>query len=152
MNRQIEELPPCEITIKSDGTWYHKGVPIIRKDIIKFFYEHMELDEKGRYIISWRNERCIVDVEDTAFFVQRVDKKGDGFLLYLSDETQEELDPETLYIGKENVLYCRVKDGKFPARFLRSAYYQIAEYIEEEDGKYFLTVKGKRYFIRHAED
>jgi hypothetical protein len=145
----VKELPPCEILIKADGKWYHKGVEIIRKDIINFFYEHLDLDEEGRYIISWRNEKCVVDVEDTAFFVQRVDKTKSGFLLYLSDGTQEELDPETLYVGKENVLYCRVKKGKFPAKFLRPAYYQIADYIEEEKGKYFITVNGKRYFIKN---
>jgi len=150
MIKNIEDLPPCEITIDKDGTWYHKGVQIIRKDIIKFFYEHMDLDEHGRYIISWKGEKCIVDVLDTAFFVQRVDQINGHFLLYISDETQEKLAPETLYIGKDNVLYCRIKSGKFPARFIRSAYYQIAEYIREENGRYFLTVNNKRYFLSYA--
>ncbi len=150
MLNSTNELPPCEILIKADGKWYHKGAEIIRKDIINFFYEHLELDEKGRYIISWRNEKCIVDVEDTAFFVQRVDKIEDGFLLYLSDGTQERLDPETIYVGKENILYCKVKRGKFPARFLRPAYYQIADYIEEENGRYFITIDGKRYYLENA--
>ncbi len=142
-----QDLPPCEITIKTDGKWYHKGAEIIRKDIIKFFYEHMDLDEKGRYVISWRNERCVVDVEDTAFFVQAVEKIDSSFILHLSDETQEKLDPNTLYIGERNVLYCRVKGGRFPARFLRPAYYQIANYIEEDKDGYFLYSEGKKYYL-----
>ncbi len=142
-----DDLPPCEIKIDKEGVWYHKGAEIIRKDIIKFFYEHMDLDEHGRYIISWRGERCVVDVEDTAYFVQRVERIDDRFILFLSDETQEELDPETLYI-KGDVLYCKVKKRKFPARFKRPAYYQIAEYIEEEDGKFFIRVKGKKYVLQ----
>lgn len=146
----IEDLPPCEIIIDKEGTWYYKGSRIIRKDIIKFFYEHMELDRHGRYIISWKDERCIVEVEDTAFFVQRVDKINGHYLLYISDETHEELDPESLYIGKDNVLYCKIKAGKFPARFTRSAYYQIAQHIEEENNRYFLTVNKKKYFLLHA--
>lgn len=142
-----QDLPPCEITIKTDGKWYHKGTEIIRKDIIKFFYEHIDLDEKGRYVISWRNERCVVDVEDTAFFVQAVEKIDSSFILHLSDETQEKLDPNTLYIGERNVLYCRVKGGRFPARFLRPAYYQIANYIEEDKDGYFLYSEGKKYYL-----
>ena len=145
-----KDLPPCEITIKADGKWYHKGAEIIRKDIIKFFYEHMDLDEQGRYIISWRNETCVVDVEDTAFFVQAVEKVVSSFILYLSDETREKLDLSTLYIGKENVLYCKVKGGKFPARFLRPAYYQIANYIEEDKEGYFLYSEGKKYYLKNA--
>ncbi|RLB09928.1 MAG: hypothetical protein DRG39_07015 [Deltaproteobacteria bacterium] len=152
MIKGSNDLPPCEITIDKEGIWYHKGAQIIRKDIIKFFYEHMELDEQGRYIISWKNERCVVDVMDTAFFVQRVDKIDGDFLLYISDETEERLDPESLYIGKDNVLYCQIKAGRFPARFVRPAYYQIAEYIEEENGRFFLKVNNKRYFLNYAQD
>ena len=152
MKGDMQDLPPCEIYIDTDGNWFHKGAQIIRKDIIKFFYEHMELDEHGRYIISWRDEKCVVYVADTAFFVQRVDKTDGNFLLYISDETQEKLDPQSLYIGKDNVLYCKIKDGKFPARFLRPAYYQITKYIEEENGKFFLKVDNKRYFLYHAQD
>ena len=32
----------------------------------------------------------------------------------------EPLDPATLEVGSDNVLYCRVKGGEFRARFLRS--------------------------------
>ncbi len=149
MYKDSEELPPCEITIDKEGIWYHKGAKIIRKDIIKFFYEHIDLDIYGRYIISWRNEKCIVDVEDTAFFIQRVDKVDNNFLLYINDDTQEKLEPDTLFINKNNVLYCKIKNKKFPAKFLRAAYYQIAEYIKEENGKYYIRVNNKKYFIKN---
>ena len=148
----MEELPPCQITIDTEGIWYYRGARIIRKDIIKFFYEHMELDEDGRYIISWKNEKCVLDVADTAFFVQRVERINRDFLLYISDDTQEKLDPKTLYIGKKNILYCKVKAGKFPARFVRAAYYQIAKYIEEENGDFFLMVGNQRYYLKYAQD
>jgi len=110
----------------------------------------MELNEQGQYIISWKGEKCIVEVEDTAFFIQRVDKENNGFLLYLNDDTKEYLNPKTLYIGKNNILYCKVKNGRFPAKFTRSAYYQIAEYIEEENSRYFLIVNDKKYFLNYV--
>jgi hypothetical protein len=67
--------------------------------------------------------------------------------LFLSDETQEDLSPETLYVGMENVLYCSVKADTFPARFDRPAYYQLAQNIEEGEESYFLRMNGKKYII-----
>ena len=67
-------------------------------------------------------------------------------MVSLSDDTEEELIPETLYLGEENVLYCRVKGGDFPARFNRAAYYQLAAHIEEEGG-FVLSINGRKFKI-----
>jgi hypothetical protein len=67
--------------------------------------------------------------------------------LNLSDDTEEELMPDTLCVGQDNVLYCRVKNRMFPARFNRAPYYQLAEYIEEENESYYLTLNGSKYNI-----
>ncbi len=93
-----------------------------------------------------------MDVEDTAFVVRRVSHvneetgKRAGFVLNLSDDTEEELMPDTLYMGEANVLYCRVKAGEFPARFNRPAYYQLAAHIEEEGG-FVLPINGRKFKI-----
>jgi uncharacterized protein len=124
---------------------------MIHRDIIRFFYDHMELDESGRYVIHWGEERCFLEVQDTAFVVQKVRFMEDGglqeFRLFLSDDTREALLPETLFVGEANVLYCKVKQGKFPARFHRPAYYQLADFVEEEDGRFYLPLNGKKYVI-----
>lgn len=145
-------MPPCFIFIDREGRWFHKGAEMIHRDIIRFFYDHMELEESGGYVIMWGEERCSLDVEDTAFVVQRVgfmeDEGAQVFQLFLSDDTRELLLPETLFVGDEDVLYCKVKQGKFPARFHRPAYYQIAEFVQEEDGRFYLPLNGKKYMIR----
>lgn len=149
-----EEIPPCMIYIDKDGRWYYEGAEIIRREIVLHFYRHMELDSRGRVIINWKGQRCYVDVEDTPFVVQRtahvVNEKGrqPRYDIYLNDGTREELAPESLRIGKDNVLYCRVKNGRFPARFSRPAYYQICEFIQEQEGAFFLPFKGKKHEIR----
>ena len=147
------DLPPCLIHIDKEGLWYHKGVQMIRRDFIRLFYRNMELDSEGRYVINWNGERCRVDVEDTAFVVRRViyedgERTGNArFLLNLSDDTEEDLMPDTIFIGDGNVLYCQVKNGAFPARFNRAAYYELAEYIEEKNGTFYLPCRGKKYDI-----
>ena len=152
------DIPPCLIYINKEGRWFYKGVEMIHRAFIRLFYQHMEIDSQGRYIINWGGDPCYVEVEDTPFVVRRTlfedgDKANNSrFTLFLSDDTQEDLFPDTLFIGNDNVLYCRVKNRTFPARFDRAAYYQLAEHVEEENNEYFLTLNGERYFIRRKGD
>ena len=150
---ETESIPPCLIFIDKEGRWYHKGAEMIHREFIHLFYQNMTLDSEGRYVIQWDGARCYVDVEDTAFVVTRVSlepgstSQSNRFLINLSDSTQETLAPDTLWVGKDHVLYCRVKSNAFPARFNRAAYYQLTEYIEEDNGFYFLPLNGRRYPI-----
>jgi len=147
------EIPPCLIFIAKDGRWYHKGAEMIHRDFIHLFYENMKIDSAGQYVINWNGEICFVEVEDTAFVVWSVayqEKAKDmcaSFLISLSDDTREKLAPETLSVGEGNVMYCMVKGNTFPARFNRAAYYQLAEYIEQEKGGYYLPLNNKKHKI-----
>jgi len=151
--RENETLPPCLIFIDKEGRWHHKGAEMIHREFIRLFYQNMELDKEGRYIITWNNARCYVDVEDTAFVVRGVSFKPEAeerppsFQLSLSDDTEEPLAPETLRVGKDHVLYCRVKSGAFPARFNRAAYYQLAEFIQEDSRGFFLALIDRKHYI-----
>jgi hypothetical protein len=141
-------IPPCEILIDKEGRWFHNGVEIIRRDFIQLFSGHMERDGQGRYILTWEGKPCFVEVEDTAFVVRRVDEENGSFSLHLSDDSIEDLLPETLSVGPDNIPYCMVKNGRFSARFTRTAYYQIARYIEGGEGPgFFLRVGGKKHPI-----
>ena len=150
---QTDDLPPCLISIDKEGRWYHKGVEMVRREFIRLFYQHLSMDSLGRYVIDWSGERCTLEVEDTAYVVLRVmaGEKGlsghNRFVLLLSDDSLENLDPGTLRVGKDHVLYCKVKGCTFPARFSRPAYYQLAEHVEEEEGIFYLTVNGQRHIL-----
>jgi hypothetical protein len=153
-----DEISPCLIHIDKEGHWYHKGREMIHRELIQLFYENMELDRKGRYVIQWSGERCYVEVEDTAFVIWQAALEDSGttcserITLRLSDFTQEELLPETLFVGKKEVLYCKVKDGRFPARFNRPAYYQLTQHIQEENGVFYLPLNGRKYSIIQGTD
>jgi len=157
MTVKAQDLPPSFIRIDKEGVWYYKGAEMFRKEIVNLFYQNLHRDDSGGYYIEYANDIASVEVEDTAFVVRAVYHAGsaeDGdekLLLFLSDETCEELAPETVRIGRENVLYCDVKEKRFPARFLRASYYQIADYFAQEDGRedFFLDLNGKKYYIRN---
>jgi hypothetical protein len=146
----------CDIRIDKDGLWYYLGAHMFRKDILCIFYQCVKIDEDGKYIIELGRERCYLDVEDTVFVVTGVEKiKNDNGIeqidILLTDESREKLDLNTLYIGQDNVLYCKAKDGVFPTRFSRNAYYQLARFIEEqEDDCFFIHLNEDKFIINYV--
>ena len=152
------ELLPCGIVIDKEGDWYYRGSPMQRADIVSHLCQHLRREESsGLYIIQMGKQRCYLEVEDTPLVVtsvlhQKEKEKEDQAELFLSIKhlkTNQTLAPKTLWVGRENVLYCRVMEGTIPARFLRPAYYQLAEFIREdkEDHRFYLLLRGKRYYI-----
>ena len=152
------ELLPCGIVIDQEGDWYYRGSPMHRADIVSHLCQHLRREEsRGLYIIQMGKQRCYLEVEDTPLVVtsvlhQKEKEKEDQAEIFLSIKhlrANQPLDPETLWVGRENVLYCRVMEGTIPVRFLRPAYYQLAEFIREDkvDNRFYLLLRGKRYYI-----
>jgi hypothetical protein len=156
MKIRAEDLPPSFIRIDREGTWHYKGNEMFRKDIVKLFYRNLKRDESGRYYIELENDLASLEVEDTAYVVTAVyrfgsrDQGNERISVLLNDETLEELDGSSLRIGDHNVLYCTVKADGHDARFLRSSYYQIAEFFDYDDAGdfYYLSLNGTRYTIK----
>ena len=149
-----------EIKIDKDGIWYYNGAHMFRKEILSVFFQNLRIDECGRYLIELGPERCYLDVEDTAFVVAAVYKTklpGNGLEqidILLNDDSCEKLETNSLYTGRDNVLYCRVKEGRFTARFSRNSYYQLAEFIEQSENgaNFFINLNGEKYFIKSNQD
>lgn len=145
-----------DIRIDKDGIWYYLGAHMFRKDILSLFFQSVRIDENGKYLVEMGRERCYLDVEDTVFVVTSAEKttNDDGteqIDIILTDDSREKLDLNTLYVGNENVLYCKVKDGVFPARFSRNAYYQLAGFIEEQkDDCFCIFLNEERYIINYV--
>ena len=129
-----------------DGEWYEDPV------VYRAFYENMTHASDGRLYADCLGERCWIDAEDTPFVVQALDVAADGsqVALMLTGGIEERLDPATLQVGRDNVLYARVKDGAFPARFTRKAYYELARYIAPKDGAFVLQLGGRTWPIPGA--
>jgi uncharacterized protein len=144
-----------EIKIDKEGIWYYRGAHMFRKEILCVFFENLKIDECGKYLIELGEERCYLEVEDTAFVVSAVHKmklpqdNQECIYVILTDDSMEKLDLNTLQFDRNNVPYCMVKEGKFKSRFSRKSYYQLAEFIEEaKNGKgFFIRLNGKKYVI-----
>jgi len=149
-----------EIKIDKDGIWYYNGAHMFRKEILSVFFQNLRIDECGRYLIELGPERCYLHVEDTAFVVAAVYKTklpcngGEQIDILLNDDSCEKLETNSLYTGRDNVLYCRVKEGRFTARFSRNSYYQLAEFIEQSENgaDFYINLNGEKYFIKSNQD
>ena len=141
-----------EIKIDKEGNWFFNGAPIINRQIIDLFNAGIEHDGHGGYRLHIGDETSPIVVEDTPYVVTQIDlaRGADGlncFTIRLSDGTSEPLFFETFYLAPDNVPYCAVKGGQFPARFLRAPYYDLSRYVEQEGERFFIEHKGEKHYI-----
>lgn len=149
------DIQSCDIRIDKEGVWFYRGAEMFRREIVNLFYQNLRRDKDGRFVIELGGERCYVEVEDTPFVVNSVyasdpgQERDETILLEMCDGTVEKLDPATLRVGRDNVMYCAVRGGEYVARFSRSGYYQLANHIdyEPETDRYFIKLNGRSYTI-----
>jgi uncharacterized protein len=148
-----------ELSVDVEGNWFHRGSRITRPEILEALCASVDLARDGRFVLAGEKGRYVIDVADTVFVVASVD--------FLRSQTGEEriqlrlkhvpgpevLDPATLEVGRDNVLYCRIRGARFSARFSRPAYYQLARFIEEDaDGTGFhIELNGTVFSISYRE-
>lgn len=134
------------ITFGRDGRWYADGEPITHRRLALLFSRHLRRKPDGSFEI-WIDERYHADVvvEDVPFVVTAVDIGPSGVTLELNDSSQETLDPASLRIGADDVLYCSVKGGSETARFLRPAYHHLAPLFVESGDGFAVEVGGQTY-------
>lgn len=139
------------ISFRRDGRWYSDDEPINNARIAKLFSRCLSQLDDGRWQLAMADERAIVTIDDTPWVVTSVGgERVAGFTIRLNDDTEEPLDAATLTVGAANVLYTRVKGGRYSARFLRPAYYQLAPAIGERDGRFVLEAGGRHHEIHPA--
>jgi len=148
-----EDTPPCHIRIDKEGIWYYRGLPIIKKEIYLHLNQCLRRDSSGRYVLEMNGEKCYLEVEDTPFVIQEVSLKSppeDGTSLFvkINDGTKEALRLDTIKVGRDNVLYCKVKDELYDSRFLRTSHYQLAKFLQQDDRGYYLLVGGKKTYLK----
>ena len=149
-----------EIRIDRDGKWYYRNMEMTRTDIIHYFYKHLQRDQHGDYHIKTETEQYPIRVEDVPFIIEGLDALTTGdeggtssMMIRLSDGSCEELQPDTLWIGNNHIVYCRIKGNEHAARFSRKAYYQLAKHIEGDENlnRYSITIGNVSYPIHEIQ-
>jgi hypothetical protein len=136
------------LRIDRDGEWFHEGEEVCHVGILASLRQGLQVDPAGHFL-QIGSVRVPVEVEDAPFAVVRFEAEGDGFALWLNDGSREALEPGSLRLREGDVPYCRVKGGRFEARFSRAAAWQLLQRIEKQPGggPPTLAVGGRGYAL-----
>jgi hypothetical protein len=142
-----------KLSFRADGRWYADDEPVVHRKLASLFSRYLRRKHGGGYEI-WIDDRyhADVEIEDTPYAVVGVDADpADHLYVELNDGSSERLDADTLEVGANDVLYCRVKEGRERARFLRPAYHRLADRIGQAgDGGFSLRCGGTEHPIRRS--
>ena len=138
--RAVSNLREGEMRIARDGTWYHEGRPIRRKELVQLFSTVLTREESGAFLLRTPVETCPIEVEDAPFVALELQAEGAGESQTLAFRTNVEAWVEA---GPEHPLrveidsdsdeprpYIHVKDapaGGLEALLLRPVFYQLVE-------------------------
>jgi hypothetical protein len=136
------------LRIDRDGEWFHEGEEICHEGILGSLRQGLQVDAAGHFL-QIGPVRVPVEVEDAPFAVVRFEAEGNGFALWLNDGSREALEPGSLRLREGDVPYCRVKGGRFDARFSRAAAWQLLQRVKEQPGggPPTLAVGGRGYAL-----
>jgi hypothetical protein len=135
------------LRIDRDGGWFHEDDEVSHEGILASLREGLQVDAAGHFL-QIGTVRVPVEVDDAPFTVVRFQAEGDGWVLWLIDGSREALDPATLRLGRGDVPYCRVKGGRFEARFSRAATWQLLQHVDAtQAGPPTLAAGGRRYAL-----
>jgi uncharacterized protein len=144
LNLATRGLPPVgnpphcgdsAMRIARDGTWFHEGAPIGRKEMVRLFSTLLRKDPEG-YVLVTPAERLSIVVEDAPFVAVAMEAEGEGshqrlsFVTNVDDETvagpehpiRVETDPQT----QAPRPYIHVRGG-LEAKIARAVFYRLAD-------------------------
>ena len=141
-----DKLPPVHLwnpahcgdsfmRIVSDGTWFHEGSPIGRKELVRLFSTILRREADGSHVLVTPVEKLSVVVEDAPFIAVEATTEGEGparrliFRTNVDDLVEagpdRELRVETAADGTPRP-YLHVRGG-LEALVNRAVFYQLAD-------------------------
>lgn len=162
----LDQGPMCgniDIRIAKDGTWFHEGGPIGRKELVCLFASTLKRDEFGEFWLQTPAEKARIEVDDAPFVAVELfacecgcDQKlslrtniDELVSIGLDNPIRVEHDP----ITKEPSPYVTLRPGEglFPieAKINRSVFYELVNRGVEEtidDEMYFGVWSNNEFF------
>ena len=145
----LERFRQVGVRLDREGKFWHRGEPVTHPGLARALLRWLDVLEDGRPILRLDATRyAYVDVDDALLLVTSIRWEGDRAIARLNDGSEEELAYDTLEVGHAFALYCRARAGRLRARITPTAYYSLAERIEEIDGGFAVRAAGGLHPIR----
>lgn len=132
-----------DIWIARDGTWFHQGTPIGRRELVRLFSTILRKDDDGYHLVT-PAEKMRIGVEDAPFLAVLLDARGAGrkqqlvFTTNVGDEiiagNEHRLRVEIAAKTNEPSPYVHLR-GRLEARISRNVFYQLVEIAVPGDGE-----------------
>ena len=119
--------------IARDGTWFHQGTPIGRRELVRLFSSILRKDDDGFMLVT-PAEKVSIAVEDAPFIAVLMHVAGTGreqrltFITNVGDETSADADHPLRFVYHKGapVPYVHVRGG-LEAKLARPVYYQLID-------------------------
>ena len=128
--------------IAPDGTWFHEGSPIGRKELVRLFSTILRREADGSFVLVTPAEKLSIIVDDAPFIAIEVTTEGEGrerrliFRTNVDDLVEagpaHHLRIETAADGTPRP-YLQVRSG-LEALINRAVFYQLADLALAEGG------------------
>jgi hypothetical protein len=147
------KLPPVEkwtpahcgeidIRIARDGTWFHQGTPVARRELVRLFSTILRKEADVYYLVT-PAEKMRIRVEDAPFLAVLLDVRGNGRDQQLAFTTN--VGDDVIADAEHNIRvenepggpspYLHVRAG-LEARISRTVFYQLAAIAVPGEGEF----------------
>jgi len=133
---QPDHCGDSRMRIARDGTWFHDGTPIGRKELVRLFAGLLRKDAEG-FVLVTPAEKLSIDVEDAPFLAVLLEAEGEvrerrlTFTTNVGDRAL--LGPEHGLRLANGVPYLHVRRG-LEAKVSRAVFYQLADLAVPQEG------------------
>jgi hypothetical protein len=145
-----------EMRIARDGTWFHQGTPIGRRELVRLFSTLLRKDEDGFMLVT-PAEKLSITVEDAPFVAVLMDVEGEGlgqrlaFVTNVGDETVAGPHHPLRFArdGDAPIPYVHVR-GRLEAKLSRAVYYQLVDLAVQVEGVLGVWSDGSFFALEGA--
>ena len=143
-----------EMRIATDGTWFHQGTPIGRKELVALFSTILRREPDGGYVLVTPHEKLDIAVDDAPFVAVELWSEGEGPVRRLVFRLNTD---ELVEAGPEHPLRVEAAEDGTPRPYLlvraglealinRPVFYELAALALAEGGDVPGLWSSGRYF------
>ncbi|MEI6419568.1 MAG: DUF1285 domain-containing protein [Sphingomonadales bacterium] len=129
-----------EMRIAADGTWFHQGSPIGRRELVQLFSSILRREADGSHVLVTPVEKLTIDVDDAPFVAVAAESQGEGRERHLLFRLNTDA---VVACGPDHALDVRHAEDGTPRPYLhvraglwalvnRPVFYQLADIALDE--------------------
>lgn len=124
---QPSKCGEMDIVIRTDGTWWHEGEPVVRQSLIVLFAKLLRKESNGYYLVT-PVEKLKISVEDLPFLAVDFELLQDNLTFVTNLGDQVVLGPEhpLAFDGDDLRPRIRIRHNLW-ARVTRAAWYRLID-------------------------